>query len=68
MADYPASCFHTEWEDDMPESVYDVILLIGSSKESGENAAANAGHLYAPIVVRVANAERPGTAGPFFIC
>src|SRR5712672_1603674 len=37
-----ASCFHTEWEDDMPESVYDVILLIGSSKESWEKAAANA--------------------------
>jgi dodecin len=35
-------CFHTEWEDDMPESVYDVILLIGSSKESWEKAAANA--------------------------
>src|SRR5258705_8272779 len=31
-----------EWEDDMPESVYDVILLIGSSKESWEKAAANA--------------------------
>jgi hypothetical protein len=40
--EYPASCFHTEWEDDMPESVYDVILLIGSSKESWEKAAANA--------------------------
>jgi flavin-binding protein dodecin len=39
---YPASCFHTEWEDDMPDSVYDVILLIGSSKESWEKAAANA--------------------------
>jgi flavin-binding protein dodecin len=38
----PASCFHTEWEDDMPESVYDVILLIGSSKESWEKAAADA--------------------------
>ena len=50
----------------MPESVCDVILLIGSSKESGEKAAANAGHLDAPIVVRVANAERPGiAAGPF---
>jgi len=36
---------------DMPESVYDVILLIDSSKESGEKAAANAGHLYAAIVV-----------------
>jgi dodecin len=40
--EYPASCFHTEWEDDMPESVYDVILLIGSSEESWEKAAANA--------------------------
>jgi flavin-binding protein dodecin len=40
--EYPASCFHTEWEDDMPESVYDVIVLIGSSKESWEKAAANA--------------------------
>ena len=40
--EYPASCFHIEWEDDMPESVYDVILLIGSSKESWEKAAANA--------------------------
>jgi flavin-binding protein dodecin len=41
-AEYPASCIHTEWENDMPESVYDVILLIGSSKESWEKAAANA--------------------------
>ena len=40
--EYPAPCFHTDWEDDMPESVYDVILLIGSSKESWEKAAANA--------------------------
>ena len=31
-----------EWKDDMPESVYDVILLIVSSKESWEKAAANA--------------------------
>jgi dodecin len=38
----PASCFGTEWEDDMPDSVYDVILLVGSSKESWEKAAANA--------------------------
>jgi dodecin len=36
----PASI--SKWEDDMPESVYDVILLIGSSKESWEKAAANA--------------------------
>jgi hypothetical protein len=64
--EYPASCFQTEWEDDMPESAHDVILLIGSSKESGEKAAGNAGRLYAPIVVRVANAEGPGiAAGPF---
>jgi flavin-binding protein dodecin len=40
--EYPAFCFHAEWEDDMPESVYDVILLIGTSKESWEKAAANA--------------------------
>ena len=40
--EYPASCFHTEWEDARPESVCDVILLIGSSKESWEKAAANA--------------------------
>jgi flavin-binding protein dodecin len=38
----PTPCINTEWEDDMPESVYDVILLIGSSKESWEKAAANA--------------------------
>jgi flavin-binding protein dodecin len=38
----PCFLLHTEWEDDMPESVYDVILLIGSSKESWEKAAANA--------------------------
>jgi dodecin len=29
-------------EDDMPESVYDVIQLIGTSKESWEKATANA--------------------------
>jgi dodecin len=40
--EYPASCFDTEWEDDRPESVCDVILLIGNSKESWEKAAANA--------------------------
>jgi dodecin len=40
--EYPAPCINTEWEDDMPESVYDVILLIGNSKESWEKAAANA--------------------------
>jgi dodecin len=33
---------YTEWEDDMPGSVYDVIELIGSSKESWEKAADNA--------------------------
>ena len=32
--EYPAPCINTEWEDVMPESVYDVILLIGNSKES----------------------------------
>jgi flavin-binding protein dodecin len=34
-------CFHA-LKDDMPDSVYDVILLIGSSKESWEKAATNA--------------------------
>jgi flavin-binding protein dodecin len=34
--------FHTEREDNMPESIYDVIQLIGTSKESWEKAAANA--------------------------
>ena len=38
--EYPAR--HTEREDDMPESTYDVIQLIGSSNESWEKAAANA--------------------------
>src|ERR1700757_2507620 len=33
---------HTEREDDMPESTYDVIQLIGTSQESWEKAAANA--------------------------
>ena len=32
----------TDREDDMPESIYDVIVLVGSSKESWEKAAANA--------------------------
>jgi dodecin len=34
--------FHTEREDNMPESIYDVIQLIGTSNESWEKAAANA--------------------------
>jgi flavin-binding protein dodecin len=33
---------HTKREDDMSESIYDVIQLIGSSNESWEKAAANA--------------------------
>jgi flavin-binding protein dodecin len=33
---------HTEREDEMPESVYKVIELIGTSNESWEKAAANA--------------------------
>ena len=33
---------HTEREDDMPESTYNVIQLIGTSNESWEKAAANA--------------------------
>jgi len=33
---------HTELEDDMSESVYKVIELIGTSKESWEKAAAGA--------------------------
>jgi len=32
----------SEREDEMPESTYDVIQLIGTSKESWEKAAANA--------------------------
>jgi dodecin len=38
----PASCPNTEREDDMPESVYKVIELIGTSKDSWEKAAAAA--------------------------
>jgi flavin-binding protein dodecin len=34
--------FHTEREDNMPESIYDVLQLIGTSKDSWEKAAANA--------------------------
>jgi hypothetical protein len=30
MAKVAGEYLATEWEDDMPESVYDVILLIGS--------------------------------------
>jgi dodecin len=39
-----ATCFllHTEREDDMPESVYKVIELIGTSHDSWEKAAAAA--------------------------
>jgi dodecin len=39
-----STCFllHTEREDDMPDSVYKVIELIGTSSESWEKAAANA--------------------------
>jgi dodecin len=33
---------HTEREDEMPDSVYKVIELIGTSNESWEKAAANA--------------------------
>jgi flavin-binding protein dodecin len=38
----PASLLHTEREDDMPESIYKVIELIGTSSKSWEEAAANA--------------------------
>jgi hypothetical protein len=39
----PAACrLHTEREDFMTESVYKVIELIGTSKESWEKAAASA--------------------------
>jgi flavin-binding protein dodecin len=37
-----ASCLNTEREDDMSESVYKVIELIGTSKESWEKAASAA--------------------------
>jgi flavin-binding protein dodecin len=39
-----STCFllHSEREDDMPESVYKVIELIGTSNDSWEKAAANA--------------------------
>jgi len=39
-----STCFllHTEREDNMPDSVYKVIELIGSSNESWEKAATNA--------------------------
>ncbi|MHC4051553.1 dodecin family protein [Bradyrhizobium sp. 25ACV] len=33
---------HTEQEDDMPDSVYKVIELVGTSSDSWEKAAANA--------------------------
>jgi dodecin len=32
-------CFKTKWEDVMPDSVYKVIELVGTSKESWEKAA-----------------------------
>jgi flavin-binding protein dodecin len=39
-----STCFllHSEREDEMPESVYKVIELIGTSSDSWEKAAANA--------------------------
>jgi flavin-binding protein dodecin len=39
-----STCFllRTEQEDDMPDSVYKVIELIGTSNDSWEKAAANA--------------------------
>ena len=39
-----STCFllHNEREDEMPESVYKVIELVGTSGESWEKAAANA--------------------------
>jgi flavin-binding protein dodecin len=39
-----SACFllHTEREDDMPDSVYKVIELIGTSDKSWEDAATNA--------------------------
>jgi flavin-binding protein dodecin len=40
VAGAPCVLPHTEREDDMPESVYKVIELIGTSKESWEKAAA----------------------------
>jgi flavin-binding protein dodecin len=41
-AGVPASCLHAEREEDMTESVYKVIELIGTSKDSWEKAAAAA--------------------------
>jgi flavin-binding protein dodecin len=41
-AGVPSFLRHTEREDDMPESTYDVLQLIGTSNESWEKAAANA--------------------------
>jgi dodecin len=38
----PASCPIPNWEDDMTESVYKVIELIGTSNDSWEKAAAAA--------------------------
>ena len=42
-----STCFITERKDDMPESIYKVIELIGTSNESWEKAAANAVELAA---------------------
>jgi flavin-binding protein dodecin len=42
MLGWTAAGLHTEREDEMPESVYKVIELIGTSNESWEKAAANA--------------------------
>lgn len=39
MLDFPG---HTGQEDDMPDSVYKVIELVGTSSDSWEKAAANA--------------------------
>ena len=36
------ACFKTEWEAVMADSVYKVIELVGTSKESWEKAAAGA--------------------------
>ena len=38
----PCFLLPSEPEDNMPESIYDIIQLIGTSSESWEKAAANA--------------------------
>ena len=50
----------------MPESVYDVILLIGSSKESWEMAAANAAEQGSKSLRNLRAAEKlsPVSRGP----